>query len=78
MPLPFSMGSIVAAVCGNTMTNLDPDQAQRFVGPDLGPNYLQRISAEDKVALAWKELKMVLKFKFEVDRPSLNWFNPRL
>ena len=24
MPLPFSMGSIVAAVCGNTMPNLFP------------------------------------------------------
>ena len=30
------------------MTNsLDPDQAQRFVGPDLGPNSLPRLSADD-------------------------------
>ena len=27
--------------------SLDPDQARRFVGPDLGPNCLQRLSAED-------------------------------
>ena len=28
--------------------SLDPDQARRFVGPDLSPNYLQRLSADDK------------------------------
>ena len=28
--------------------SLDPDQAQHFVGPDLGPNCLQRLSAVDK------------------------------
>ena len=27
---------------------LDPDQDRHFVGPDLGPNYLQRLSADDK------------------------------
>ena len=27
--------------------NLDPDQAQQFGGPDLGPNYLHRLSAND-------------------------------
>ena len=26
---------------------LDPDQARSFVGPDLGPNCLQRLSADD-------------------------------
>ena len=26
--------------------SLDPDQARRFVGPDLGPNCLQRLSAD--------------------------------
>ena len=25
--------------------SLDPDQARHFVGPDLGPNCLQRLSA---------------------------------
>ena len=27
--------------------SLDPDQARHFVGPDLGPNYSQRLSADD-------------------------------
>ena len=27
--------------------SLKPDQARRFVGPDLGPNCLQRLSADD-------------------------------
>ena len=36
--------------------SLDPDQAGCFVGPDLGPNCLQRLSAE-KSSLAGKELR---------------------
>ena len=28
--------------------SLDPDQARYFVGPDLGPNCLQRLSADNK------------------------------
>ena len=28
--------------------SLDPDQAQCFVGPELGPNCLKRLSADDK------------------------------
>ena len=28
-------------------TSLDPDQARRSVGPDLGPNCLLRLSADD-------------------------------
>ena len=27
--------------------SLDPDQAQHFVWPDLGPNCLQRLQADD-------------------------------
>ena len=27
--------------------SLDPDQAQHVVGPDLGPNCLQKLSADD-------------------------------
>ena len=30
---------------------LDPDQDQLSVGPDLGPNCLQRLSADDKKLL---------------------------
>ena len=28
---------------------LDLDQARHYVGPDLGPNCLQRLSADDKI-----------------------------
>ena len=28
--------------------SLDPDQDRHFVGPDLDPNCLQRLSADDK------------------------------
>ena len=38
--------------------SLDPDQAPHFVGSDLGPNYLQRLSADDKSSIARKELKV--------------------
>ena len=27
--------------------NLDPDLARHFGGPDLGPNYLHRLSADN-------------------------------
>ena len=27
--------------------SLDSDQAQQFIGPDLGPNCLPRLSADD-------------------------------
>ena len=37
---------------------LDPDQDGHSVGPDLDPNCLQRLSADDKkLPLARKELK---------------------
>ena len=36
--------------------SLDPDQARQYVGPDLGPNCLQRLSADNKSPLAGKEL----------------------
>ena len=37
--------------------SLDPDQVRCFVGPDLGPNCLQRLSADyKKIPLAGKEL----------------------
>ena len=30
-----------------SVNNLDPDQARHFVGPDLGPNCSQSLSAGD-------------------------------
>ena len=35
--------------------SLDPDQARHFVRPDLGPNCLQRLSADDKLCHYQKE-----------------------
>ena len=29
--------------------SVDPDQAQQFVGPDLGPNCLHRLSIDDTI-----------------------------
>ena len=44
--LTFSKTSIRSTM---TVSNgLDTDQDRRFVGPDLGPNCLQRLSADDK------------------------------
>ena len=36
---------------------LGPDQDRCFVGPDLGPNCLQRLSAVDKVAAIKERVK---------------------
>ena len=32
--------------------SLDPDQAQHFVGPDLGPSCLQMLSADETSSIA--------------------------
>ena len=36
---------------------LDPDQARRFVGPDLGPNSLQLLSADDTCRLSVNKIQ---------------------
>ena len=36
--------------------SLDPHQDRHSVGPDLGPNRLQRLSADDKSPIARKDL----------------------
>ena len=47
MLLPFSKTNNFR--CTLRVSNgLDPDQVQRSVGPDLGPNCLQRLLADDK------------------------------
>ena len=38
---------VVIDIYPKVWTILDPDQAQHFVVPDLGPNCLQRLSADD-------------------------------
>ena len=36
---------------------LNPDQDRHSVGPDLNPNHLQRLSADDKVAASKERVK---------------------
>ena len=46
----FSKSSFSKNYFRNTIrvsNSLDPDQARHFVGPDLGPNCLQRLSADN-------------------------------
>ena len=46
LKLNFSKNSIWNTI--RVSNSLDPDQGQHLVGPDLGTNCLQRISADDK------------------------------
>ena len=49
----FSKSTFSKNYFGNAISvsnNLNPDQAQHFVGPDLGTNCLQRLSAADKIS----------------------------
>ena len=49
LALPASMSEDSEEKKKERVSNsLDPDQAQNFVGPDLGPNCLQRLSADNK------------------------------
>ena len=41
------------------LNGLDLDQDQCSVGPNLGPNYLQRLSADKKLPLARKKFLFV-------------------
>ena len=46
----FSESTVLKNSFRNTVresNSLDPDQARHFVGPDLGPNCLQKLSADD-------------------------------
>ena len=45
--LTFKKNSFVSTI--RLSNGLDPDQGQTSVGPDLGPNYFQRILADDNL-----------------------------
>ena len=45
--------------------SLDPDQARHFVGPDLGLNCLQRLSADDTSKLNYFT-GLNIKFLFDL------------
>ena len=58
------------STCIRVSNSLDPDQDRQNVGPDLGPNYLQRSSKDDKsllVRLAKRELKWFLYSNLMMD-----------
>ena len=48
----FSNSTVLKSSFMNTIRvpkSLDPDKARHFVGPDLGANCLQRLSADNKI-----------------------------
>ena len=52
--------------------SLDPDQARQNVGPDLGPNCLQRLSADDTSRLRVKIINEAKELVLEVIDLDLN------
>ena len=50
--------------------SLEPDQDRRCVGPDLGPNCLQRLSADDILA-ASKERVYPTLFSIIIRKPDV-------
>ena len=60
----FSKSTFLENSFRNTIrvsNSLDPDQARHFVGPDLGPNCLQRLSADDNGPTCCKRVIISLK-----------------
>ena len=55
--------------------SLDPDKAQRFVGPDLGPNCLQRLSADNTL---FDLILYVPSTIFQLNRDWSSWVEPVL
>ena len=52
--------------------SLDPDQARQNVRPDLGPNCLQRLSADDTSRLRVKIINEAKELVLEVIDLDLN------
>ena len=42
-----SLSALILSYTIRVSNSLDPDQARHLVGPDLGPNCLQRLSADN-------------------------------
>ena len=51
---------LISADAFRASNSLDPDQDQHYVCPDLDPNCLQRISADDKSLMARKEITLCM------------------
>ena len=67
--------------------SLDPDQAQHFVGPDLGPNWLQRFSAYDTCkggvvfgimneSLSCQYLNLFISMEYSIHNDTIVWNSP--
>ena len=54
--------------------SLDPDQARHTVGPDLGPSYLQSLSADDTSRQRILIICMMMVFSIWLDTINLGWF----
>ena len=60
----FMLGNFFQNSIRNTIrmsNSLDPDQGQHFVGPDQGPNCLQRLSADVVFSLKFKENSLAVE-----------------
>ena len=48
------------------VNSLDPGQDQKYVGPDLGPHCLQRISADDKAAASKERVNIQISLFYNL------------
>ena len=69
---PFQKGTL--GIPSECQTSLDPAQAQRFVGPDLGPNCLQRLSTDgtSRQRVKLKSTSSMIDGKLRVFQVTLN------
>ena len=51
---------IISGIPLGVSNSLDPDQSRHFVWPDLGPNCLQRLSADD---ISRQRVKLIFRDK---------------
>ena len=58
--------------------SLDPDQARHFVEPDLGPNCLQRLSADDTTRVSCTKLFVLFNKITNIDSASDELFHNHL
>ena len=58
--------------------SLDPDQTRHFVGPDLGSNCLQTLSADDSSFCLFDLFLYVPSTIFQLNREGSSWVEPVL
>ena len=61
----LSLSRILSATLSECQTVWDPDQDRRFVGPDLVPNSLQRLAADDKRNESYRLIRSSTKDNFD-------------